>query len=309
LFVVAGVVLTLSILVALGARSLQKDTVPFATYYDESVQGLEVGSPVKFRGVVIGTVSAINIAPDRRHVETISDLETDAVRRLGLTVGKAKNATPQVPGDLRMQIASAGITGVKFLQIDFFLEKDNPPPALPFKPPGNYIPAAVSMMKNVEDAVTRAMNRVPEVADSILIVTNRLDRILAEVEGHHLSDQAQAVLGRTDRVLGRIDGAVSGLQTEKLSTRAQDALGNIDSVATRMNALLDRTSAQDGLVASAQRASDAMGDAARNATGIGTQLDETLHAVQEAADSVQKLADALELDSDMLLKGRSRRSR
>lgn len=309
LFVVAGVVLTLSILVALGARSLQKDTVPFVTYFDESVQGLEVGSPVKFRGVVIGAVSAINIAPDRRHVETVSDLETDAVRRLGLTGGKAKSATPQVPSDLRVQIAAAGITGVKFLQIDFFVEKDNPPPALPFKTGGNYIPAAVSMMKNVEDAVTRAMNRVPEVADNILMVTTRLDRILAEVEGHHLSDQAQQVLGRTDRVLGRIDGALSGLQTERLSASAQGALGNIDHVATRMNALLDRTTAQDGLVASAQRASDAVGDAARNATGVGTELDETLQAVHQAADSVQRLADALELDSDMLLKGRARRAR
>jgi paraquat-inducible protein B len=309
LFVVAGVVLTLAMLVVLGARSLQKDTVPFVTYFDESVQGLEVGSPVKFRGVVVGAVSAINIAPDRRHVETVSDLESDAVRRLGLTGGKASSATPRVPSDLRVQIASAGITGVKFLQIDFFVEKDNPPPSLPFKAPGNYIPAAVSMMKNVEDAVTRAMNRIPEVADNILMVTTRLDRILAEVEGYHLSDQAQAVLGRTDRVLGRIDGALSGLQTEKLSARAQGALGNIDEVATRMNALLDRTTAQDGLMASAQRASDAVGDAARNATGIGTQLDETLQAVHEAADSVQKLADALELDSDMLLKGRARRAR
>jgi len=309
LFVVAGVVLVLVTLVLFGARSLQKDTVPFVTYFDESVQGLEVGSPVKFRGVVIGTVSAINIAPDRRHVEAISDLETDAVNRLGLTGGKSRKTTPRIPSDLRVQIASAGITGVKFLQIDFFVEKDNPPPTLPFKTPGNYIPAAVSMMKNVEDAVTRAMNRIPEVADNILMVTTRVDRILAEVETHHLSDQAEVVLGRTDRVLGRIDGALGGLQTDKLSARAQDALGNVDAAATRMNALLDRTTAQDGLMASAQRASDAVGDAARNATGIGTQLDETLQAVHDAADSVQKLADALELDSDMLLKGRARRSR
>jgi ABC-type transporter Mla subunit MlaD len=309
LFVVGGVVLSLAVVLVLGARSLQKDTVPYVTFFDESVQGLEVGSPVKFRGVVIGTVSAINIAPDRRHVETISDIETEAVGRLGLINGKDKKAPTSVPADLRVQLASAGITGVKFLQIDFFVVKDNPPPVLPFPTPGNYIPAAVSMMKNVEDAVTRAMNTVPEVAESILVVTTRLDRILADVERHHLSDQAESVLDRTDRVLGRVDGALAGLATDKLSTHAQGTLGNIDAVANRVNGILDRTTAQDGLFMSAQRASDALGDAARNATGLGPELDETLHAVQEAAGSVQKLADALELDSDMLLKGRARRAR
>ena len=103
------------------------------------------------------------------------------------------------------------------------------------------------------------------------------------MEGHHLSDQAGAVLDKTDRVLGRIDGTLAGLQTDKLSTRAQGTLGNIDALTGRVDVLLDRTTARDGLFVSAQRASDALGDAARNATGLGTELDETLHAVQEAA--------------------------
>jgi ABC-type transporter Mla subunit MlaD len=306
LFVVAGVVLALSAVVVLGAQSLKKHTIPFITFFDESVQGLDVGSPVKFRGVVIGTVSDINIAPDRRHVETVSDVETEALTRLGLFDGKPSLVHAKVPPDLRVQLASAGITGVKFLQMDFFPEKDNPPPRLPFPTPPNYVPAAVSMMKNMEDAITRAMNRVPEVADNILLVTVRLDRILADVEGRHFTEQAQNVLNRTDRVLGRIDGTLSDLQTDKLSARAQGTLGNIDGVTNRMSVLLDRTAAQDGLFMSAQRASDAVGDAARNATGIGTELDETLRAVQEAAGSIRKLTDALELDSDMLLKGRAR---
>jgi phospholipid/cholesterol/gamma-HCH transport system substrate-binding protein len=309
LFVVSGVVLALSAVVVLGAQSLKKQTIPFITFFDESVQGLDVGSPVKFRGVVIGTVSDINIAPDRRHVETVSDVETEALTRLGLFDGKPSIIHAKVPPGLRVQLASAGITGVKFLQMDFFPEKDNPPPRLPFPTPPNYVPAAVSMMKNVEDAITRAMNRVPEVADNILIVTARLDRILADVEGRHFTQQAETVLNRADRVLGRIDGTLSDLQTDKLSARAQGTLENIDGVTNRMSVLLDRTTAQDGLFMSAQRASDAVGDAARNATGIGTELDETLRAVQEAAGSIQKLADALELDSDMLLKGRARRPR
>ncbi|MEP7125951.1 MAG: mammalian cell entry protein, partial [Byssovorax sp.] len=51
LFVVVGVVLTLTTVAVLGARSLRKEVSRYVSYFDESVQGLEVGSPIKFRGV------------------------------------------------------------------------------------------------------------------------------------------------------------------------------------------------------------------------------------------------------------------
>ena len=71
LFVVLGFVLALCTVVFLGARSLHKDSVSYKTYFDESVQGLEIGSPIKFRGVTIGNVSAIDIAPLARFCRAI----------------------------------------------------------------------------------------------------------------------------------------------------------------------------------------------------------------------------------------------
>ena len=68
LFVVVGFVLAACTVVFLGAQSLKKQSVDYKTYFDESVQGLEVGSPIKFRGVTIGHVNAIDVAPDHRHV-------------------------------------------------------------------------------------------------------------------------------------------------------------------------------------------------------------------------------------------------
>jgi hypothetical protein len=57
---------------------------------------------------------------------------------------------------------------------------------------------------------------------------------------------------------------------------------------------------------SVERASDSVGDVAASARGFGPELGETLRDLREAADSIRQLADALELDSDMLLKGRSK---
>ena len=72
--VLAGFVLTLVTILVLGAESLKNESVSYVTFFDESVQGVELGSPVKFRGVTVWTVSAINIAPDKRRVKVTSDL-------------------------------------------------------------------------------------------------------------------------------------------------------------------------------------------------------------------------------------------
>src|SRR5579863_3446765 len=84
LFVVLGVVAGIGSIAALGARGLRKDTVTYQSYFDESVQGLDVGSAVKFRGVTIGSVSAIDIAPDHRHVAVQCQLERTQLSELGL---------------------------------------------------------------------------------------------------------------------------------------------------------------------------------------------------------------------------------
>src|SRR4051812_48353324 len=160
LFVVVGFALALGTVAWLGARSLRKEVSRYVSYFDESVQGLEVGSPIKFRGVTIGTVGKIDVAPDHRHVEVTSDLGVAELNRLGLNMGANDNSRKKLDmaTDLRVQLASAGLTGVKFLQLDFFVVADNPPPVLTFPVPENYIPAAASTMKNIEDSLVRTMN-------------------------------------------------------------------------------------------------------------------------------------------------------
>ncbi|MDF2698350.1 MAG: Paraquat-inducible protein, partial [Labilithrix sp.] len=59
LFVLLAFAAVIATLITLGAWSMRKDSVQYHTYFNESVQGLDVGAPVKFRGVTIGFVSGI----------------------------------------------------------------------------------------------------------------------------------------------------------------------------------------------------------------------------------------------------------
>ncbi len=312
LFVVAGVVMVLTTVAALGARSLRKEVGRYVSYFDESVQGLEVGSPIKFRGVTIGTVGKIDIAPDHRHVEVTSELGVAELHRLGLDIaegpvvaGTRKKLEQQT--DLRVQLASAGVTGVKFLQLDFFVVADNPPPDLPFPVPDHhYIPAAASTMKNLEDSATRMMNRLPELVDQMMSILEKVNGMIGELKDRQLPEQIAATLTNANRILALAQQKLDQVDATKLSKEAGALLVALNDAMVRMNRLLARVDGDKGLLASVTRASDAFGDTARGVDGLGVDIEDALEAVQEAAKSVRKLADSIEKEPDMLLKGRGR---
>jgi paraquat-inducible protein B len=312
LFVVVGVVLTLTTVAVLGARSLRKEVSRYVSYFDESVQGLEVGSPIKFRGVTIGTVGKIDVAPDHRHVEVTSDLGVAELNRLRLnitTMGGASDPTRkklEMATDLRVQLASAGVTGVKFLQLDFFVVADNPPPVLNFDVPENYIPAAASTMKNIEDSLVRTMNRLPEITDQMSAILTKVDRVLGDLDDKKLPGQMTAMLTNTNNLILDAQKKLNSVDAAKISDHTEKTLLGLNETVTRMNRLLASVDGERGLLASLAHASDAIGDTAHNADGVGSDLQDTLRSVQDAAKSVHKLADALEKEPDMLVKGRGR---
>ena len=62
LFVACGLACAVLVIIWLGmSRFLEKGQF-YVTYFDESIQGLVVDSPVKYRGVFIGRVESIGVA-------------------------------------------------------------------------------------------------------------------------------------------------------------------------------------------------------------------------------------------------------
>ncbi|MEJ7728269.1 MAG: MlaD family protein [Polyangiaceae bacterium] len=307
LFVVGSFALMLGVFAFVGAQSIKKEGVTYVSYFDESVQGLEVGSPVKYRGVTIGSVKKIDVAVDRRHVEVSSELALDLIKGLG--IGEVKHAgdetTMHVPQDLRVQLASAGLTGVKFIGIDFFDISLYPAPSLPFQEPENYIPAAPSMMKGLEDSMTRTVQRIPDLAEDVGFILQKVNRILDDVEDKKLSDRALATIETTNSLLGEARNKLRDLDTAKLSKEATGTLENLNKSVGRINSMLARVEGDQGILGNMERASLAVGDVARDANGLESELEKTMRDVQDAAKSIRKLTDALERDPDMLLKGRA----
>jgi paraquat-inducible protein B len=309
LFVVVGFFLGVSAIVYLGARSLQKESVSYTSYLDEAVTGLDVGSPVRFRGVTVGSVSQIDIAPDHRHIEVTYQLGVAALSGFGLATARGQHTRMSVPADLRVQLGSQGITGVKYVLIDFFDPRDHPPPKLSFPLPQNYIPATSSTMKDIESSVVRAVDEFPALAQQLNQALGQVDRLLGEVNDSGLTSKAAATFVRTDHTLAVLERKLQQIPVAQLSQDARTAMAKVNANLDGLHDLLARVDGDRGLVASVQRASDSLGDAAGNAQGFGTELEDTLRNLGEAAAAIVDLVDALERDSDMLIKGRTKASK
>lgn len=302
-FVMGSVLLGAICVAVLGARAFQTQTVSYRSYFDEQVTGLQIGSPISFRGVKIGDVSGIDIAPDRRHVEITYELGTKVLGRLGLAGTTTGSGTRiSVPDNLRVQLGSSGLTGTKFLQLDFFDVTHMPVPTLPFEVPENYIPATPSTMKNVEEAVIRGVEMLPVLTAKIAELLGRVDMILADVHGNQLPQKAAMTITSANETLLLLKSKLHQLNVDELSGESTAALKNVNVILARLDKTLERVDGENGLVASIQRVSDSVGDVTGG--GLDRDLESTLREVREAAVGIRRLVDALERDPDMLLKGK-----
>jgi len=305
LFVILGSGLALAALIVFGAKRWNERTVPYFAYFDESVQGLEPGSPVKFRGVTVGRVAAIDVAPDHRHVQLALELSGEQLERLNL-----RSLEPSVTGSiaaskLRVQLAQTGITGVKFVLLDFFDGAEGPPHPLPFPTPRNTIPSTPSMMKNLEDALVRTANQFPDIASAALGTMTRLNRLLDSVEQERLPERASKTLAEADAAMAELKRQIQDLGASELSALAKKDLVELERALQSADRLITRLDSDKGLVQSVERVADSVGEVARGARAVGPEVELTLREMRGAARSIRRFADTLERDPDMLLKGRA----
>jgi phospholipid/cholesterol/gamma-HCH transport system substrate-binding protein len=286
LFVILGLGAATTLAIAAGALTTHKRTVAYFTYFNEAVTGLDVGAPVKARGVKIGQVADITFAPDRRMIEVRMEMDQAELRRLGF------DRRYTIPSDLRAQLASQGLTGSRFISIDFFDPNANPLPGLSFTPPDHYVPAAKSQMKSLEDSVTKAMDGLASLVDTM--------------SRQGFSEKTVQAMTSANDLLTSLQGFLRGVDSQKIPQRASATIDEVRTVAIKVSSALDRLDGETGLIATTNRSIGSIGEIGRNATGATRDLDQTLGEIREAAGAIRLLAEELEREPDVLLKGRAR---
>lgn len=204
-FVVTAVVILMVLVVAVGGGNVLRRKVTVETYFDESVQGLDIGSKVRYRGVEVGNVSRIGFtyteyeqdkAPaDRKQYVLV---EMAVYPELVGEVGQGQQFVDKlVKEGLRIRMAPIGVTGIVYLEVDFTRNTAMLP--ITWQPKHLYIPSTRSTVLSFVDAAEHLIDKLAPVD---------LDR----------------TVGNIDRLLTTLNRKADALDTAKLSGDMSAAL-------------------------------------------------------------------------------------
>jgi len=249
-FVLVSASLVFGGVIALGSGRFFRDTQVIETSTSDSVEGLQVGSPVKYRGVPIGEVSAISFAdrlyprPDDGSLQF--DYASPVVIRMKVRVDVfgpeqselfTKDIERGVAQGLRARMRSAGLTGGMFIELDMADPAVHKAYAPAFASAHPYVPSAPS--------------RFDEVLATLERVSAKLGAIDFEKIGGGFKDAADklnALLGdRVGSLLADADGFISELRSSNaalqrllVDPRLDRALDNAASITTDLRTSLPR---------------------------------------------------------------------
>lgn len=219
LFVTVGVLIGMSIIVWLGASQYFQKGPAYVAYFDESVQGLEVDSRVKYRGVDVGTVEKIRVGPDYKLIEVVMkiDLEGDLER------------------DTVTCLRTAGITGIVFIELD--QRKPGEPdlsPKIDFASEYPIIPSRPSELRKILFGVDDIIEKVKQIdfkgISSQLIATGEtLETFVAGKRMNTIVARLESAVVKLDSAAGTIDTLTKG-KLDNVLTEAGDALTDARAV-------------------------------------------------------------------------------
>jgi phospholipid/cholesterol/gamma-HCH transport system substrate-binding protein/paraquat-inducible protein B len=214
-FILSALTLGVIAIVVLSKGQWFEHVMYWETYFDESVQGLAVGSPIKYRGVQLGTVDAIEFVRDVYGPE----LGKEDLLRYGRYVLVRGTATPppratdveeelqrggMIAAGLRVRLASQGVTGLVYLEADYLDPKESPALEVPWKPRTTYLPSARSTVSVLSTALQN-IARDLEKAD-IHSIARDLDSLVLEVTNSVKEANVQVLSSQTGHVLTEFQG-------------------------------------------------------------------------------------------------------
>lgn len=249
IFVLSGAGLVGVGVTLLGAQSLWEDTRMMETYIDESVHGLERGSPVKFRGIPVGKVTSIQSVAgfyDTSFHYALVRAEVK-LRDLALPAGQTFDDTfhQRVRDGLRVTLASGGITGSTYLEAAYITDKNKFPELdIDWDPVTLYVPSTPSTLARFEKSLETVLENLSRtdlqgLVGSARDTLRRVDTALEKLDLEGLGNKAKELLARGDRVLTSADTAVTTVRADihRVAERATDALGKAEATLARFDAV------------------------------------------------------------------------
>lgn len=323
-FIVGAVVLIVAALMVFGSGQLFTQKNTFVLYFGGSVNGLNVGAPVKFRGVRVGTVTDVralyNPTDYQGRIQVVAEVEPAQFTQIidGVIVPDSarqrSDTTALIAAGLRAQLqVESMVTGLLYVELNFL--PDTPATLVGIPSPHPELPTIPTTMEELFASVSNAMQElgklpVGQILDEIVGLLQRLNSILTAPEmdqalqhlGSILADVDTAVadaLGDlpvlVDKAGGTADAATAALQAAQ--QLVQHVESQVDPLTGGVNATLRaaRSALHQGrqtLVTFEQAATPTLGEAQRALAGAADLVESDSVVMSDVSKTLVELEGA-----------------
>jgi paraquat-inducible protein B len=322
-FVLGALALAVAGVVLMGSGKLFKTTRHYVLYFQGSVSGLTVGSPVVFRGVRIGAVSQITLQADPKTLQmtipVVVEVDTDRFRIVPSKDGApAPAGTPELGKDqhgvlarliemgLRAQLQlQSMVTGQLMINLDFM-------PEAPVRLLGDDSMPEVPTVPSPFDELTKTIEKLPlqEMMDRLVGAISGIERMVNSpetgqltanlnqtvAEARNLIDDVRTELkplaARMDQTMARYGDLAATLdgQVEPLAKDMDQALRTYAELAQTLNTKVEAIAA--GVARSLDTLDATLKQAERSVTGAGDALGEDSAVMVDLRKTLNELSGA-----------------
>ena len=303
IFVAGAVALIVAgILIISGGKLLLTDKTSYVLYFKGSVKGLNIGSPVSFRGVNIGTVNDIQLVVNEEAsgIRIPVIIEIDNTKFIRPEAGKSllgddDRIDKLVDAGLRAQLQLQSLlTGQLFIQIDFL--PDTPAELIEQKK-SRWALQEIPTIQSPIEKIGKLLEDIPmeKVKEHVLAGIEGIDRLVNSEELHQSISALLAALMDIRHLVANLDQQVEPVATN-VNLTLKDARNALQKASTTLDGVSGTLEHADTTLQSA--------DALFSDEQVLTALDNALNEISSAAYAIRVLAETINNQPESLLRGR-----
>jgi len=321
-FTLIGIILAGATIVLFGAGRYFKDTHDVLVYFDKSVNGLQVGSDVRFGGVRIGSVKSISVLVDRMEnrkiIPVVLELGEKELSLIGSAEGGAidlssfDGVAKAVSQGLRAGMKQQSLlTGQLYVEFDIMPDSEG----FVYQSSGEHLYPVVptvgtefdELIKGIADGLKKfnALDLEGVMGDLRKVLVSAKDQIAA-LQIKEINDNVIAITQDVRKITSneKLISAVENLD---------EALAQIDNLATKANAGFDPLLADlNAVIAKTDAGLVRIDEAAKEISNFSNarapvmmRLQNVLQETERASRALKELSNDLKRDPDTILRGRA----
>lgn len=319
MFVLGAMILGIFALISIGGVNFFSRPQRFQVNFDETIHGLDLGSPVKLRGVRVGRVVSINLRYEPNSSESVvavvCELSRDVLaddKGIPIDVSDRAELEQLIARGLRAQLGVIGLaTGLLYVELDFLDPAEYPaPPASTVDVRYAQVPAVPSTISEFQASLSEILTNLKGI--DFVGLSRELQGLLTDTRRQINLLDVKALIAEWTAAGGAVRELASSPEISATVTNLNGAVTDLRAVLARLDRQIDPTAAGVeatlGEVRESLKSFDDLASTLRafiNAQqNLGDGANQAFGRLGEAAEAVQRLADFLERNPGALLTGR-----